>query len=932
MRQSAAVLAGLVMFGTLTLEAGERPADGASGRAKAGAFLRFLDHARRTGREVRLPGQPARLVSDSVQPASIRFVRLPDESLLVGLEAVGVRFVESSRGRLHVGRLYPVRIPLSLLAVLDAIPEVERVEAHPQSPWPNIADNAPELAEETPVWITAGANGLPLGGSGVTVGAIDSWIDLFHPSFFRSDGGYFDWVDMDGNGTFDAGADGVDFDHDGTVTGKEILHVLKGAANIDIGDGEPPDLENNGTDFVTDLDWLFLDVNKTGKREYGAKPGFVEGSPAYGEPLFVADDVDRSGKLDPGEKIVLLKTSKLKAIYVPLAGDVYERGKNLIEYDPGNMQDSHATMTVGVLAGNDRLRSRFHGLAPDADILLTDMFSAYKYMTSETETSGAYLEALLWLADHGAQVVMHEYGSPIFEFGDGSSDIEQAIDQVLAGKGVPSCTAAHNYAGYPMHGATSIPPGDVAPFDIDLSVYIDNPEYKEYLTQALYATLRWRVPGVEVEVELVLPDGTKRMLGIETVEEEMENHYLWYGGFELSERGTMMANLALYPKSGYAPDGVPGVFQGAVHSLKVKNPSDKPLPVDLFLADQWGYFVTGELDTYATQEGTISHPATADSAISTAAMRANNDSWGGEVPVGGLSYYSGRGPRIDGVLSLDVAAPSDALAAWHEPKTAYPLYTYAGGTSGALPQVTGIVALLLQADPKFPRDMIRERIQETAISDSFTGKVPNNDWGYGKISAYRVVYGKPPDGNLPPAAEVKSPGSVYLDEVFLLDASPSSDAQDQADALEVRWDVGYDGVFDYPYSKNRELSLGPIGKAGMVSVLAEVRDSGGASTRTLVRVEVLDEMKPAPPEPEPEPEPEPDAHEVAAQDIPGGDAASGDAGADILPAPPRRGGCSAGPPSGLPPSSAGWAFVLVPLALALLRCRRAGLPVGPRPD
>jgi len=921
MRGVAAVLTGLVVLTGLAAGPDAR-------QRKVSAPLRFLEYSGREGLEVRLPGLTTGASGGCALPATIRFAGPPDEETLALLEAAGVQFTHVSGRRLHVGTLYPVRVLTSALAFVEMLPEVVRVEAHLAVPQPAITDNAAELTEALSAWNTEGADGQPLGGSGVTVGVIDSWIDLFHPSFFRADGGYFDWVDVDGDGVFLPGIDGVDFDHDGTVGPKEILWLLKGTVSQGQDWGQPPVIENDGKDFVPDLDWLYLDQNKTGKREFGTKPGFAEGSPAYGEPLFLADDVDGSGSLDPGEKIVLLKTSKIAAIYVPLAGQTFERGKNLIEYDPGTMDESHATMTVGVLAGNDRIRSRIRGVAPDADILLADMFSAYEWMQSEEQAAGAYVEGLLWLAEHGAQLVMHEYGSPIFEFGDGSSDMEQAIDQVLAEKGVPSTTAAHNYAGYPMHGSTVVPPGDMVPFDIALSVYAEYPDYAEYLTRVFYATVRWRSPDVPVTMELELPDGTKRTLAAASFEEELENHYFWYTGQETSPRGTVMANIVLYPKPGFAPDGVPGALEAGSYVLRVENPSNKPLPVDLFVSDQFGYFVSGKLETYATQEGTIAPPATADSAISTGAMRANNDSWGGEVPIGGLSWYSGRGPRIDGVLSLDVVAPSDALAAWHDPKTAYPLFTYAGGTSGALPQVTGMLALLLQADPAFPRDKILDRLWETAMSDSFTGKVPNNDWGYGKISAYRTVFGKAPDGNLPPVANVTAPDTVYLDQAFLLDASPSSDAQDGPDALTVRWDVGYDGIFENPYSADKLLPLGPLGKPGPLPVLAEVRDSGGASARVLVRIEVLDETTPLPPEPLPEVGPEMPADvgsaDGGALDVAGGELSAAEGKADVQPGShPGGNGCAAGMAPVSTPSSPGIAGVLL-LALALLLRRSPG--------
>ena len=64
------------------------------------------------------------------------------------------------------------------------------------------------------------------------------------------------------------------------------------------------------------------------------------------------------------------------------------------------------------------------------------------------------------------------------------------------------------------------------------------------------------------------------------------------------------------------------------------------------------------------------------------------------------------------------------------------------GTSMAAPMVTGIIALWLQANPNLTVAQIKTILQNTSITDSFTGTgsaIPNNTWGRGKINAYAGI-------------------------------------------------------------------------------------------------------------------------------------------------------------------------------------------------
>lgn len=112
--------------------------------------------------------------------------------------------------------------------------------------------------------------------------------------------------------------------------------------------------------------------------------------------------------------------------------------------------------------------------------------------------------------------------------------------------------------------------------------------------------------------------------------------------------------------------------------------------------------------------------------------------------VGDLSPNSSKGPNRHGIIKPDISAGGDvALSAgplsflanannnaaidsggWHVRN---------GGTSMASPVVAGVAALYLERCPKGTAAAFKELLTSTAFSDNYTGAVPNNAFGYGKI-------------------------------------------------------------------------------------------------------------------------------------------------------------------------------------------------------
>ena len=152
----------------------------------------------------------------------------------------------------------------------------------------------------------------------------------------------------------------------------------------------------------------------------------------------------------------------------------------------------------------------------------------------------------------------------------------------------------------------------------------------------------------------------------------------------------------------------------------------------------------------------ISEPSCSDNVISVAAYAPSYATTGGSMVGGGLATFSSHGPRYDGVMKPDIAAPGVAIcsaissftdAAYTTVSTVSfnnKTYDFAklSGTSMSGPVVAGICALILQANPWLTAHQVKQIIQQTARQDNFTGIIPSVGsplWGKGKVNAYAAV-------------------------------------------------------------------------------------------------------------------------------------------------------------------------------------------------
>ena len=162
---------------------------------------------------------------------------------------------------------------------------------------------------------------------------------------------------------------------------------------------------------------------------------------------------------------------------------------------------------------------------------------------------------------------------------------------------------------------------------------------------------------------------------------------------------------------------------------------------DLYLAYETGEFIDCFLpDGLGGFLGTVGEPATSPYVIAVGALtsrfRTTKDQ--GFIDLGKIAYFSSRGPTRDGRLKPEVVAPGFYVLG---PKAGTGDYIPEAGTSMSSPVVAGLVALILEENPNLDVNGVRGVLSSQALSDGFTGSLPNNIYGYGKafLSSFSSV-------------------------------------------------------------------------------------------------------------------------------------------------------------------------------------------------
>jgi subtilisin family serine protease len=553
-------------------------------------------------------------------------------------------------------------------------------------------------------------------GKDMLIADLDSGVDWRHPDLWFADGGSFDYVNSTSSG-FVNGTDTVDLNGDMALSPDETLYSL--------------DLDGNGI-FNARFEWLWVD-NVT-----------FNAIPDIGEPFFVVNDTSGNGLLEGDEDLIMLGTPKTKYIFekdgTPAANiQSWVRGDNLTattHSDDSAFGGGHGTAVAGVLLGGQLGFRDYVGVAPDAELLMIRVIGdQFTWLTIE--------EGLTIANNTGADVILTEIGSWTWHYLDGSSLAEQMIDMLVA-DGIPVISPSGNLGGKDKHAMINTVPD--APHLIDFIVPPPDGTYVHEDITEVYITV----------------------LTIDPTDFQSSNFSLWINGTtiylhpgagewawflepnvipglniesftSISPRGTRMLAIWMY---GILPTNPPV----PPYQLNISTPD--PATIHAYISDDQSGWTGGCVwTTDMIDSHHITWPSTADRTISVASYRTRTLVGGGTV--GDRASFSSRGPRIDGFVKQNVAAPGgydiisdyahgSAWSSWFNAYGSLPFdkqfgsYRLFSGTSASGPHVAGAAALLLQANSTIG-DQIQAIIELTARSDGFTGAVPNADGGGGKL-------------------------------------------------------------------------------------------------------------------------------------------------------------------------------------------------------
>jgi hypothetical protein len=775
-------------------------------------------------------------------------------AMLAALRGAGAKLTEVDGTTLSYDRFVPAHVSAKTLAALAATSGVHRVSLASGSGPPPL-DHSAALIDLADARGSRPALDL-MTGAGVTVADVDTLVDPFHPTFFRGDAGYFDWIDVDHDGQLTPGTDAIDLNRDGKVDPGETAQLLE-AQTVDFyGQVQPA----RSAAFDPTTDWLYLDTNGNMARDYGAAAGFTDATPALGEPLFVPDDVNQNGKVDVGERVVRLGTSKFKAIFVDLAykslnlsaSHVYTRGVDLAsfvtDYSKGAIygyDDAyHATGVQTIIAGDVPLVARrWVGMAPDADLLV-----AWDIEDSEPlPVNGA-----TWALSQNPDVMLYEMAPWTGNALDGSDPMSMLVDasstsvthtcptgdEGSAGKHTSANLAAGAGQSFGFSVPTAAPMGYPA---ADQSP-IGQAEIALDITMGTASTVTLTSPASDV-ITLDLTQTTPQT-------GTLAGGALYYATVETTSRNTQFVDAYVY-ENGTTATTDPPAGEWSLHVV-----ASTAMHLDAYLDDDvssWGVGVEWDA-AIANDRSLVGIPSVADHCIAVGAHPGHvatsatpwYEMWYGDYNVpanyaeaqGQVRAYSPLGPRIDGVQKPDVLAPdnpwvgSDHVSGQYE--KAYASFNVFGGTSGASPHVTGVAALLAQTG--LHSDAARDALRTGAWVDTTTGAVPNPTYGYGRLNAagaFGVTSNEMETGapSITLAVSPSAPTTAGPAEI-----TPTVEGADGgATGLQVKWDDGYDGTWDTAYAAPAPHEI-MSATAADVPFKARVRDAAGHVAEAVIWV------------------------------------------------------------------------------------------------
>ncbi len=419
----------------------------------------------------------------------------------------------------------------------------------------------------------------------------------------------------------------------------------------------------------------------------------------------------------------------------------------------------HGTANTAVAAGNGSNNPKYHGIAPNATIICVKYLNNPTPAFANTPAIPHFEDpSLIPIALDFVVKKAKELGMPVvavLDVGsisgptDGTSTYTRLFDATVGNQpGIIFIPASGDDGGMANHAAANVPKGG--------SVTLT---FKKGAVGTLAFDM-WYSGSDAFDVKIKTPDASYGPFqappnqGADFHNDLAELSYAAWGA---------LTNNAWYSRDGKreidivtsanSPAGDYSItFTGRTvvngHFDATLNPSNEwnESEVNFFK----NHVVPGSISDFGS-----SHNAVLDSCY---VMRTNWTDVNGiprgltkQGEVGEIWAGTSVGPTFDGRLGIDVSSPAETIATAIDPKSYWGqnpgneiqdgkgLYGMAGANSSSNPVTAGIIALMLQMNPRLDAFTVKDILHKSARHDKFTGAVPNPTWGYGKIDALNAL-------------------------------------------------------------------------------------------------------------------------------------------------------------------------------------------------
>jgi len=402
----------------------------------------------------------------------------------------------------------------------------------------------------------------------------------------------------------------------------------------------------------------------------------------------------------------------------------------------------HGSHTAGSASGNGAASNgKYAGMAPDADLLIIKAGDS-------TFSNNSIIDGLTYAA-----AISKQLSEPIvvnMSFGglEGPNDGTDALDEVVdsfvnGGAGRAVCAAAGNENGTNAHITGSIANSAAVNFSFSVPTYTP----VMGVNNNFFGFDLWFSTNGAVSSKVTSPNNkivNSTSAGNASVETTDGTVYVYDQVYTENNN----REVYLYVSNGSNHNPAVGTW-----NLTVTNNSQNSMIYHGWLFDSsiGASLVNGD------SKYCIDSPGSASTVITSGAF-ATKWRWE-DASLQSLSYvgtdgsdnicsFSSVGPRRDGMQKPDLSSPGEAVvsvksstavnisASWVMPGNRYMIEQ---GTSMSSAVTSGAVALLFQQNSGLNAAQIKSYLTGSSSSDSYTGSLPNPQWGYGKMNVFNAM-------------------------------------------------------------------------------------------------------------------------------------------------------------------------------------------------